>query len=520
MQYQTTLPSPAITLTLPGQKPKPAMVTGQGGPADESGDSGEWGLFGGNYSWEVPATMTSGTIKVTLPAELSARAGYYGDHFGAVHNVPVQGSVPPVDVALAPLYTPPAVTGTNPPAWAPKPAITPAPPTTAKTSARVKQEADKPITPASGTSSTPLLLIVVVAVLLIAAAGLYTLKRLRLVPALAAIGRSPAQKQAADIEAWVPKPGAGAVRAGTAPGARATPTAAEEPLPGTAPPPSASPLVPARPKPPALVPAPVLIAVPEGPAPVPEGAVEIQLIGRVGLAGDVPEGASELSEPVLEALAALALNPGRPMTREELRALLGTGRETERAPSTVSNYLASLRRILGPERVPDATTGGGYSVVGIGTDIARFHGLVRLATAEPDSAAHHLADALSLVRGVPFSGSSEHSYGWADLHDLGDITTMLVNAVHQAAVNLAGLAIGAGDAWLATWAIEKGLLLWEEDEDLDELYLSAAAISPDRSALARAWAAVKRPYESRHEEVPKRLVQHYQSLRKRDDGPS
>jgi hypothetical protein len=121
---------------------------------------------------------------------------------------------------------------------------------------------------------------------------------------------------------------------------------------------------------------------------------------------------------------------------------------------------------------------------------------------------------------VPFSGAPEHAYGWADRHDLGAITTKLVNSVHRVAVDLAGLAIDAGDGTLATWATEKGLIVWHDDEDLDELYLRAAVISSDRSALARAWAAVKRPYDSRNEEVPTRLVEHYKSLRTRAEGPS
>ena len=235
-------------------------------------------------------------------------------------------------------------------------------------------------------------------------------------------------------------------------------------------------------------------------------------MGRFALAGDVPEGVGELSEPVLEALAALAL-AGRPMTREEFRAYLGTGRETERAPGTVSNYAASLRRVFGPERIPEATGAAGYRVVGIGTDIARFHELVARAKADPDNAARHLADALSLVRGVPFSGAPEDGYGWANVHDLGDITTKLVNAIHRAAAELAGLAIGAGDPALATWAAEKGLVIWDQDEDLNALYLSAAAISPDRSALHLAWAAVERRFTARREPVPDRLLEHYQSLK-------
>ena len=49
LQYQATLPGSAITLTLPGGKPLPAMLADQGGPNDEGGDNGRGGLFGGSY---------------------------------------------------------------------------------------------------------------------------------------------------------------------------------------------------------------------------------------------------------------------------------------------------------------------------------------------------------------------------------------------------------------------------------------------------------------------------------------
>jgi hypothetical protein len=519
LQYQATLPGSAITLTLPGKKPAPAMLTGQGSPADEGGDNGRGGLFGGSYYWEVPATVSSGIIRIALPAELSARAGYYGDQFGAVHDVPVQGSVPPVNVAFAPVYAPPRLTGPNPPAWAPKPAAVPTVRT--KAAGHLASAVDKSGGTAGRSSTVTLFAIAVVAAALVAAGALFALKRRQLVPALAGLLQTPAQRREADVEAFIAAPRDGVVGGAARPLPKAMEPSARERLPGTSSSPSAEAPAPrSSPAPPTPTPAPVLLPIPDGPPPLPKGAVELQLIGRVRLAGDVPKAAVELSEPALEALAALALQEGQPLTREELRALLGAGRETERSAGTVSNYLANLRRVFGPDRVPEASGAGGYRVVGIGTDFARFHDLVRQAKAEPDSAARHLADALSLVRGVPFSGAPEHSYGWADRHDLGAITTKLLNSVHRAAVDLAHFAIEAGDGTVASWAAERGLTVWQEDEELDELYLSAAAISSDRSALARAWAAVKRPYDSRDEEVPARLVAQYQSLRKRAQGPT
>jgi hypothetical protein len=242
----------------------------------------------------------------------------------------------------------------------------------------------------------------------------------------------------------------------------------------------------------------VLLPVPQVPAPPPRAAIEVQLIGVVGLAGDLPEGAGELNESLVETLAALALqSSAKPISREALRALLSAARDPEWTAGTVSTYVNGLRRVFGTEHVPDGTSSGGYRVVGIGTDISRFYDLVALAQAEPEAAARHLADALSLVRGVPFARVPSGSYGWADRHDLGDITTRLNDAIHKSAADLARAAIQAADHELATWATDKGLLVWELEDDLNELALSAAALSPDRSALARAWAALERRYGAR-----------------------
>jgi hypothetical protein len=126
-----------------------------------------------------------------------------------------------------------------------------------------------------------------------------------------------------------------------------------------------------------------------------------------------------------------------------------------------------------------------------------------------------LADALSLVRGLPFAGVPSGSYGWADRRDLGDITGSITNAVHKAAVELARLSLDARDYALAAWATDRGLLLWELEGDLIELSLSAAAIDPDRSALSRVWATTQRHFASHGETVPDSLHEHYNRLKER-----
>ncbi len=120
--YQQTLPASDFTLHTPGGKAQPAHLAGQGTADDESGASGGYGLLGGDYYWEVPASLRSAMVSVHLPTHLLAQPGFYGDHWGSFTNVPLQGTVPAVTVNFPAPYTPPVPTGPVLPAWAPAPA--------------------------------------------------------------------------------------------------------------------------------------------------------------------------------------------------------------------------------------------------------------------------------------------------------------------------------------------------------------------------------------------------------------
>ena len=218
----------------------------------------------------------------------------------------------------------------------------------------------------------------------------------------------------------------------------------------------------------------------------------------------------ELGAAEVELLARLALEPGRAFSSEELRADIGMAKGTDWAPTTLYTRASALRRAVGAEHVPSSSKAGGYRAVGIGTDVARFEAALARSRSNPLSSAAHLAEALSLVRGAPFANVPAGTFGWA--LDAGGVATRVGNAVRDAAVQLARLAVAAGDATLATWAVSQGRLVSRHDEPLDELELEAAAVSPDRSALARAWAGTTRRYRSARQEVPGRLLEHYQRL--------
>lgn len=111
LDYLSTLPASAVTLTIPGQaQPIPAELTGQGGPADESTDQS--GFLGGVYYWPVPADLTTASVKIT-PGTISAEDSW----LGSPQSIPVPGS------ATFPLsFGPPYHPRLRPPAHPPRPA--------------------------------------------------------------------------------------------------------------------------------------------------------------------------------------------------------------------------------------------------------------------------------------------------------------------------------------------------------------------------------------------------------------
>ncbi|MHB1444960.1 MAG: AfsR/SARP family transcriptional regulator, partial [Acidimicrobiales bacterium] len=94
---------------------------------------------------------------------------------------------------------------------------------------------------------------------------------------------------------------------------------------------------------------------------------------------------------VRELAVYLALHRDRPRSAEELVAILwpaGDDFTNERDPDAVHQTASRLRRCLGPDALPDATTSGGYLLSdAITSDWEAFQSLVAVAPAEDDAVA-------------------------------------------------------------------------------------------------------------------------------------
>jgi hypothetical protein len=240
--------------------------------------------------------------------------------------------------------------------------------------------------------------------------------------------------------------------------------------------------------------------------------MELQVIGQVRLVAG-PGGTVELGLSELELLARLALGQGRTFSGEELRADIGAAKDTDWVPATLWTHASSLRRAIGAEHLPSSSKAGGYKVVGVGTDVARFEAAVARSKAVPAEAVRHLAEALSLVRGAPFANVPAGTFSWA--LEAGGLATRVTLEIYDAAVALTSAAAADGCSALAAWAVAQGRLVSRDDELLDELELDAASVSPEGPALARTWADIKRRYRAARQKVPGQLVEHYRQLRDR-----
>ena len=465
LEYSTPLNPSDLQLTWPsGLSVHPTSLPGGPDPLNDQDITNR--LFENRYVFAVPATLTSATLTITIPTEQVYPAG---------SGEPAT----PIKVGTATFHL------TFPAASAPV-----APLGAATTPARLSQPGSSGVSLRGSGSSTWFIALLIVAV--VGAVGGVTIwrrnRRRPTAPPLS--GRRPIVIRELERPNRAERDGESSDDDSTTdppPDRDATGTPR---LPFDGPEPTAHPVEPAAANgssKPVLPSTPVLVAVPAGPIPPNDGVLRVAVLGPVELIG-WPAGMPVPGQTQLELLTFLALNPGRQYTAEQLRTGLGRGRTRDLDVASIRRYIGELRRVLG-DRIPDSRKLGAYQLTGVETDVALFERAVQIAAAadDPVGQADALAEALAMVRGVPFADSPGEAFGWTTVEDM--VAARLSNDVRSAAINLADLALAADDAALATWALDRGQKVWPGDEALDMRALSAAALARP-SRLEQTWAAI------------------------------
>jgi len=271
-----------------------------------------------------------------------------------------------------------------------------------------------------------------------------------------------------------PPPEAPAPAGGTDAPAAPEPAPATEPEPETGSPPGAVP-------PAAGSPAPAGSADPRAAASptrsrlaelMAEVEVLVRVLGEVSavrLTGPTGEGEPLVPtrQRALEAVTYLALRESA-VDREDLEISLFP--DGANAAKTIYNTVSAARRMLGDELFPPPK-GGRYELSpAVVTDYGIFCELVAEAdeTEDPLEAAELLHEALTLVRGEPFTGVGR-SYAWVGPH-----RGMIVAQVVDAAEELAEVRLASGDWRAAEWAARQGLRAFPGDERMYRLLMRTA----------------------------------------------
>lgn len=167
--------------------------------------------------------------------------------------------------------------------------------------------------------------------------------------------------------------------------------------------------------------------------------------------------------------------------------------------ATFSNITAAARRSLNAVvRPPEGHNWVGITLSddlplaeGFVTDVDVLRDAVDRARRHPeDHGCERLRDALQLVRGVPFAGST---YTWSDgIGMSGEAATLVV----RAATMMAEMCQELGDMGGVYWATAKGLLALPGHEDLVAIRLRAHAEHGDRMAMRAEWESYRRAVAS------------------------
>jgi len=417
---QAPLPGSMLSFTPAGGPPVSATMSDAGntngkGKADD-------GLFDATYSFVVPATLTTGTLTINSGPFTGTEFTLFTAESG---NTTVDVSAPASLTVDFPAV--PATTTQKTPPWVGQPL----PPTAS---------ASGPVSTTSGGGGFPIWLAVVLLAALAAGIVLFERWLRRRRQALAPVGVTPQTTAAAVI------------------GADMTPARSTD-----------EPLLADRP-----IEAPLTDAAVAGTAvpALPEDGPMVLVVGPPGARGLRQEPDRRI---VIEILAWMVFHNDHTHNADEILVGVypteGTRREVNR--ETFFTYLSKVRQCIAPEHLPEATTAGGYRLIGVTSDWELFEALSGRADAtEAPEAIKLRTEALSLVRGAPFQGVPRGHYQWAfDEH----LNSLMTSRIVTCALRLANDLFDLGHYAAVDEAVQAGLRADAMDPHLLELQERAAA---------------------------------------------
>jgi DNA-binding SARP family transcriptional activator/nucleoid-associated protein YgaU len=213
--------------------------------------------------------------------------------------------------------------------------------------------------------------------------------------------------------------------------------------------------------------------------------VVVRVLGEVEAVRCTVDGQPEAKlvptrQRALEAISYLALRESA-VDREDLEISLFP--DGANSAKTVYNTVSSARTLLGDDLFPPPE-GGRYELSpAVVTDYGIFCELASDAdeTEDAGAAADLLHQALTLVRGEPFTGVGR-GYSWVGPH-----RGMIVAQVVDAAEELAEVRLATGDWRAAEWAARQGLRAFPSDERMYRLLMRTARAAGNIPGVQRAF---------------------------------
>lgn len=170
-------------------------------------------------------------------------------------------------------------------------------------------------------------------------------------------------------------------------------------------------------------------------------------------------------------------------TQTALWPLNGTERDITR--KTFLNRVSDARRVVGAEHLPGKVEQSGYRLIDVVCDWDEFRALVaRVPELDRTDAIQLRAQALELVRGVPFESDVSPWFTWADSEGL---RTTIETAVIAVARDQARALVAIGDDDGAEAALHQGLKVNPTEMTLWEDLGRIAVARADPNASDRFW---------------------------------